>query len=175
MPKIRTLRTKKAPKGWELIEPILLELTQKIRDCKYSLTNLLSVKWSHGREAQTRDRVGYLQIAPSAQSVHLQPVLQEALNFKRAVWILSEREMGGCRTDCEVEEGRVRAIVLFTMHLEQRSHTWDRMHLQSAEGWSLIRQTDRMQDVWLSRLCKWRLIVNISKSNSFISSCSFSL
>ena len=44
MPKIRTLRTKKPPKGWELIEPILLELTQKIRDCKTSLTNLLSVK-----------------------------------------------------------------------------------------------------------------------------------
>ena len=37
MPKIRTLRTKKAPKGWELIEPILLELTQKIRDCKFML------------------------------------------------------------------------------------------------------------------------------------------
>lgn len=34
MPKIRTLRTKKAPKGWELIEPTLLELTQKLRDCK---------------------------------------------------------------------------------------------------------------------------------------------
>jgi bud site selection protein 31 len=32
MPKITTQRTKKAPKGWDLIEPTLLELKQKLRD-----------------------------------------------------------------------------------------------------------------------------------------------
>jgi bud site selection protein 31 len=34
MPKITTSRTKKAPKGWDLIEPTLLELKQKLRDGK---------------------------------------------------------------------------------------------------------------------------------------------
>lgn len=34
MPKITTQRTKKAPKGWEHIEPTLLELKQKLRDGK---------------------------------------------------------------------------------------------------------------------------------------------
>ena len=37
MPKIKTSRTKKAPKGWDLIEPTLLELQQKLRDGKHSL------------------------------------------------------------------------------------------------------------------------------------------
>ena len=32
MPKIRTLRTKKAPKGFEQIEPTLLEFEKKMRD-----------------------------------------------------------------------------------------------------------------------------------------------
>ena len=32
MPKIATQRTKKAPQGWDLISPTLLELKQKLRD-----------------------------------------------------------------------------------------------------------------------------------------------
>ena len=32
MPKIKTQRTKKAPAGWDDIEPTLLELQQKLRD-----------------------------------------------------------------------------------------------------------------------------------------------
>ena len=34
MPKIRTKKTKKAPKGWKNIEETLMELTQKMRDGK---------------------------------------------------------------------------------------------------------------------------------------------
>ena len=34
MPKIRTLRTKRAPKGWELIEPTLLEMMNQMRDAE---------------------------------------------------------------------------------------------------------------------------------------------
>lgn len=34
MPKIRTLRTKKAPAGWELIEPTLLEMQAAMRDAE---------------------------------------------------------------------------------------------------------------------------------------------
>lgn len=32
MPKVKTSRTKKPPKGWELIEPKLLEFDRKMRD-----------------------------------------------------------------------------------------------------------------------------------------------
>ena len=32
MPRIRTNKTRKAPKGWDLIEPTLMELTDKIRE-----------------------------------------------------------------------------------------------------------------------------------------------
>ena len=35
MPKIKTNRSKKYPKGWNLIEPTLLEFKQKMRDSKY--------------------------------------------------------------------------------------------------------------------------------------------
>ena len=38
MPRIRTLRTKKAPKGWETIEPTLNELLQKIRQSNLIIT-----------------------------------------------------------------------------------------------------------------------------------------
>jgi len=34
MPKIKTLRTKKAPEGWELIEPHLKEITNQMRDAE---------------------------------------------------------------------------------------------------------------------------------------------
>ena len=34
MPKIRTLRTKRPPKGWELIEPTLLEMMNMMRDAE---------------------------------------------------------------------------------------------------------------------------------------------
>ena len=34
MPKIRTLRTKKAPKGWDLIEPTLMEMLNQMRDAE---------------------------------------------------------------------------------------------------------------------------------------------
>ena len=34
MPKIRTLRTKKAPVGWELIEPTLNEMVNSMRDAE---------------------------------------------------------------------------------------------------------------------------------------------
>ena len=34
MPKIRTIRTKKAPKGWELIEPTLMEMYNSMRDAE---------------------------------------------------------------------------------------------------------------------------------------------
>ena len=34
MPKIRTLRTKKAPVGWELIEPTLTEMVNAMRDAE---------------------------------------------------------------------------------------------------------------------------------------------
>ena len=34
MPKVRTGRTKKAPEGWELIEPTLTELQQKMKEGK---------------------------------------------------------------------------------------------------------------------------------------------
>jgi bud site selection protein 31 len=34
MPKIRTLRTKKAPAGWELIEPTLSEMMNAMRDAE---------------------------------------------------------------------------------------------------------------------------------------------
>eukprot|EP01089_Gocevia_fonbrunei_P009525 TRINITY_DN2184_c1_g1_i1.p1 TRINITY_DN2184_c1_g1~~TRINITY_DN2184_c1_g1_i1.p1 ORF type:complete len:148 (-),score=24.90 TRINITY_DN2184_c1_g1_i1:8-451(-) len=34
MPKVRTQRTKKAPKGWDIIEPTLDELQQKMRDAE---------------------------------------------------------------------------------------------------------------------------------------------
>lgn len=32
MPNIRTLRTKKAPEGWELIEPMMSEFTRQMRE-----------------------------------------------------------------------------------------------------------------------------------------------
>jgi bud site selection protein 31 len=32
MPKIKTIRTKKAPEGWDLIEPTLTDITNKLRD-----------------------------------------------------------------------------------------------------------------------------------------------
>jgi len=38
MPRIKTLRTKKAPKGWETIEPTLTELQAKIRQSIFSLS-----------------------------------------------------------------------------------------------------------------------------------------
>lgn len=34
MPKVRTLKTKKPPEGWELIEPTLEELSQKMREAE---------------------------------------------------------------------------------------------------------------------------------------------
>eukprot|EP00743_Colponemidia_sp_Colp-15_P003426 GILK01003700.1.p1 GENE.GILK01003700.1~~GILK01003700.1.p1 ORF type:complete len:161 (-),score=10.84 GILK01003700.1:142-588(-) len=34
MPKVRTLRTKKAPAGWELIEPTLIEMARKMREAE---------------------------------------------------------------------------------------------------------------------------------------------
>lgn len=34
MPKIRTLRTKKAPAGWELIEPTLMEMMTAMREAE---------------------------------------------------------------------------------------------------------------------------------------------
>lgn len=34
MPKIRTLRTKKPPKGWDLIEPTLMEMLNMMRDAE---------------------------------------------------------------------------------------------------------------------------------------------
>lgn len=34
MPKIRTIMTKKPPKGWETIEPTLMELNQRMRDAE---------------------------------------------------------------------------------------------------------------------------------------------
>ena len=34
MPRIRTLRKKKMPEGWDLIEPTLTELTQQMRDAE---------------------------------------------------------------------------------------------------------------------------------------------
>ena len=36
MPNIKTSRTKKAPKGWDLIEPTLAELQLKLRDGKFT-------------------------------------------------------------------------------------------------------------------------------------------
>ena len=32
MPRIRSRRAKKRPDGWELIEPVLIDITQKIKD-----------------------------------------------------------------------------------------------------------------------------------------------
>jgi len=32
MPKIKTIRTRKAPEGWDLIEPTLIEISNQIRD-----------------------------------------------------------------------------------------------------------------------------------------------
>ncbi|KAF4702558.1 Component of the SF3b subcomplex of the U2 snRNP [Perkinsus olseni] len=34
MPKVRTLRSKKAPEGWDEIEPTLMELDRKMRDAE---------------------------------------------------------------------------------------------------------------------------------------------
>eukprot|EP01017_Pseudomicrothorax_dubius_P029371 TRINITY_DN3564_c0_g1_i6.p1 TRINITY_DN3564_c0_g1~~TRINITY_DN3564_c0_g1_i6.p1 ORF type:complete len:148 (+),score=16.93 TRINITY_DN3564_c0_g1_i6:162-605(+) len=34
MPKIRTLKTKRAPEGWEIIEPTLTELNNQMRDAE---------------------------------------------------------------------------------------------------------------------------------------------
>lgn len=34
MPKIRTLNTKRAPKGWDLIEPTLMEMMNQMRDAE---------------------------------------------------------------------------------------------------------------------------------------------
>ena len=34
MPKIRTIRTKKKPEGWESIEGPLMEFQTKMRDCE---------------------------------------------------------------------------------------------------------------------------------------------
>ncbi len=34
MPKIKTLQSKKPPKGWEMIEPTLLELYQRMREAE---------------------------------------------------------------------------------------------------------------------------------------------
>lgn len=133
MPKIRRSR-KKPPDGWELIEPTLEELEQKMREgnccclCIFpwvSLTTPFLTKWfdsicsgnrSTRRQANQRIPVANFQSASSEVAVHLRFILSTWGHQPWTVRLLYCRENSRCQFDSEMEKIGLRKFMLPALH-----------------------------------------------------------
>ena len=71
--------------------------------------------------------------------------------------MVTETELCGCGSDREVEETRLREVMLFKMHPNKGNKLWNCMHLSCTKGQVEQRSSRGMCTLWMPWLCKQRL------------------
>lgn len=150
MPKVRRSR-KQPPEGWELIEPTLEELEQKMREGrtfgvknrKQNVLKMVSSVFpttpSNSRNGTARGQthhgvaVAHLQDPPPKVALHLRSVLPAESDQPGTVRVLPEGEDRRRESDCQVEKVRLREPVLPAVHPDAGHQLRDELHLPGAQ------------------------------------------
>lgn len=144
MPKVRRSR-KPPPDGWELIEPTLEELEQKMREgmlkCQMPAyymrphikhLDICSRDGTTWGQTHHRIAVAHLQNTPPEDTLHLRLVLPPQGHQPRAVRLLFEGENCRLQFNSQMEEVRLWESMLPAMHPNTRHELWHQLHLPRA-------------------------------------------
>ena len=138
MPKVKRSR-KPPPEGWELIEPTLEELDQKMREAetdshegKRKVEALWPIFKIHHQRSRYIFDLFYRRKAISRRK--LINISKNCITFIkyllfRTLRFLHQGKNRGSKLDCQMEETRIRKPLLSTVHSDPRHKFLNQLHL----------------------------------------------
>lgn len=105
-----------------------------------------------GRPAQDLKLLEDHADPPSTVQIHLQPLLRETRNLKIIVRLPADREVRRRQFNREVEEGRLREVVLPVLRGQKGHQLQDHLYLQGAQGRPRGGEANHVQKLRMQRV-----------------------